>query len=222
VAAASDLAVLEIPLRDLYRKHYKRSLRFVLGSSGRLASQIRNGAPYDVFLSANTIFVAELSASGHLLPDSVRPYAYGRLALWSKSGQINAIEQLAEARYSHVAIANPLHAPYGVAAREALRRAGLWQALKNRLVLGENVRQALQFAESGNAEACIVAWSLVKERGGVLLPERFHEPIRQAGGVISSSTYKKQGRQFLEMLSWPAGITLLENAGFQPVRQDVE
>lgn len=215
VAAASDLAALEKPIRDLYRKTYKRDARFVLGSSGLLASQIRNGAPYDVFLSANTGFVKDLVDSGHLLKESVRSYANGRLALWSKNRRLNDLEKLAGAEIRHVAIANPAHAPYGVAARQALEKAGLWKVIQNKLVLGENVRQALQFAESGNADACLVAWSLVIRRGGVRLPERFHQPIRQAGGVVASSGHKSEASQLLDLLLSQAGKSLLESAGFE-------
>jgi molybdate transport system substrate-binding protein len=183
-----------------------------------LARQIENGAPYDVFLSANERFVNDLSASGRLLPDSVAVYGVGRLGLWSKSGVFKDLADLRSPRVKHVAIANPVHAPYGAAAKQALERAGLWTALQPRLVYGENVRQALALAQSGNADAVITAWSLVKDRGAVLLSERLHAPIRQAGGVAASSSHAAEGRKLLQFLTSPEGLRLLEAHGLYPPR----
>ena len=147
VAAASDLAPIEQQMKDLAPK---LPLKFVFGSSGQLASQIRGGAPYDVYLSANLDFVRALETEGRLVVGSVRQYARGRLALYSRDGKVTTLEQLAGVR--NIAIANPAHAPYGVAAKQVLP-AGLGK----KIVYAENVRQALQFAESGNAEAAIVS-----------------------------------------------------------------
>jgi len=208
VAAAADLAPLEQPLARAFGP-----LRFALGSSGMLARQIENGVPYDVFLSADEKLVAGLAASGRLIPDSVRVYAYGRLALWSKDGSIKRIEDLGNPRVRHVAIANPAHAPYGMAAREVLEKQGYWQALQGRIVYGENVRQAVQFAESGNADAVIAAWSLLKDRGGILLPASWHSPIRQAGGIVKGTSQPESARRFLDFLTSPAGRALLARYG---------
>ncbi|MBM3815214.1 MAG: molybdate ABC transporter substrate-binding protein [Acidimicrobiia bacterium] len=215
VAAASDLGPLEKQLSNSYETTYKRKTRFVLGSSGQLAAQIRQGAPYDVYLSANKEFVQDLEKSGHLLRGSVRLYATGRLAIWSKSLPLKEIVDLVQPSITHVAIANPNHAPYGLAAKQALESAGLWESLQPRLVLGENVRQVLQFAESGNVQAALVAWSLVIGKGGVLVPESLHPPIRQAAGIVSSTRKSAEANQFLEMLCGKQTQQWLARNGFQ-------
>jgi molybdate transport system substrate-binding protein len=188
----------------------------VTGSSGLLASQIRSGAPFDVYLSANSQYAEDLAASGHLLADAVRVYGHGRLALFSRSSDFKSVESLADAKLQYLAIANPFHAPYGMAAREFLQRRKLWDQVKPKLVYGENIRQTLQLAESGNADAALVAWSLVKEKGGLLLPDSDHAPIRQSGGVVSASKRKAEGRRLLDLLVSPAGRELLGRFGFGP------
>ena len=213
VAAAADLAGIEQPVREAFARLAGVRVRFILGASGLLARQIEQGAPYDAFLSANERFVAELAKAGRLEPNSVRTYAYGRLGLWSRNGAVKRLEQLRETRFLHLAIANPAHAPYGMAARELLERGGLWQPLQPKVVYGENVREALQFAESGNADAAITAWSLVCDRGGILLPDSGHAPIRQAAGVVAGSPNAPAARRFLEFLSSDEGRRILEARG---------
>src|SRR5215469_11939531 len=162
-AAAADLQPLEHKMTQSFGGG---GVTFTFGASGNLAQQIRNGAPYDVYLSANERFVKELAAERRLLPETVRVYAYGRIALWSKSGQIHTLADLRRPEVKHVAIANPAHAPYGAAARAALEQQGLWRELETKVVYGENIEQTFQYAETGNADAAIVAWSLVIRKGG--------------------------------------------------------
>jgi molybdate transport system substrate-binding protein len=213
VAAAADLASLEAPLSQAVRDRLGFVLQFSFGSSGLLARQIANGAPFDVYLSADERFVRQLADEGKIAPASVKVYAIGRLALWSKHGY-RTLDDLRRPEVRHVAIANPDHAPYGVAAREALRNAGLWPAVERKIVFGENVRQALQFAETGNADAALVAYSLVVKRG-VLVPASLHQPIRQAAGVVAASRQGALARRFLDFLLSPAGKAVLAQAGFE-------
>ncbi len=213
IAAAADLAPLEKTLTDSFRAAANVSARFVLGSSGMLARQIEQGAPYDAYLSANEEFVRRLVESGHLDPKSVRIYAYGRLGMWSKKGNIRSLEGLLDAGVRHISIANPAHAPYGMAAREALTREGLWEKIRPKLIYGENVRQAFQLAESGNADAVITSWTLLFDKGGIILPESWHSPIRQAGGVVISSGNRDAALRFLEFLTGEEGKKLLERQG---------
>jgi len=213
VAAAADLTVIEQPVNELFHKATGRHVRFVLGASGMLAQQIEQGAPFDVFLSANERFVSDLVKSGCLIPDSVRVYAYGRLGLWSRDGSVIRLEQLRDARVVHLAIANPANAPYGAAARELLQNAGLWTAVEPKAVYGEDVRQTLQFAESGNADAVLTAWSLIFNRGGILLPDNGHTPIRQAGGVVAGRPNEAAARRFLDLLSSEEGRKILTGHG---------
>jgi molybdate transport system substrate-binding protein len=207
VAAASDLTPLTASLKKAFGP-----VEFTMGSSGTLAKQIENGAPFDVFLSANDQYVKELATSGHLDPATVIVYATGRIAVWSKDGSVRSIEDLKKPQVKYIALPNPEHAPYGVAARKALETRGLWKDIQPKIVYGENVSQALQFAESGNADAVITSWTLLKGRG-ILLPAEWHDPIRQAGGVVKTSQQQAAARQFLKFLAGPEGRKILEGGG---------
>lgn len=213
VAAASDLASMEQSLAQAFRTATGKQFEMVFAASGMLARQIEQGAPFDVYLSANEEYVKQLVERGKLDPATVSVYAIGRLGLWSKEGAINDLKQLTAGRVKHIAIANPAHAPYGMAAREALQTSGLWDQLQPRLVYGENVRQALQFAESGNADVALTAWSLVFDRGGVLVADGIHGPIRQTGGALASSKRPELAREFLSFLKGPAGREVLASHG---------
>ena len=210
VAAASDLIALQGPLTS----SFGHDLHFTFAASGSLARQISSGAPYDVFLSADEARVKELTLSGDLVPDSVVNYAQGRLALWSKDGRFRSLSDLESPGILHIAIANPATAPYGAAAKQALEKTGLWGKLSARIVYGESVRQALEYAESGNADVALTAWSLVVHRGGILVPANLHNPIRQSGGVVKSSRNAQAARAFLRFLMSPDGRRLLEANGF--------
>lgn len=216
-AAAADLTPLETAISDGFKKNSGIPVRFTFGSSGLLLRQIENGAPYDVYLSANQLFVDEGMRVGALASPAV-VYALGRIAIWSRRGGVERIEDLAVPAIQRIAIANPEHAPYGAAAREALQRAGLWDKLKARIVFGENVRQTLQFAETGNADAAIVSWTLVYNRGGVLIPDSLHQPIRQAGAVVKITKRTEDARRFLHFLQSAEGRRILESYGLFPPR----
>lgn len=216
VAAAADLAPTSSALSDSFLRLSSIPVRFSLGSSGLLAQQIRNGAPFDIYLSANEGFVRDLAASGHIREETVRAYATGRVGLWSATGKIKDLKDLEDSSIRHIAIPNPRHAPYGVAAEEVLRRSGLLERLQPKIVYGENVRQALEFAQSGNADAVLTAWTLLQDKGGLLLPDRLHNPIRQTGGMVSSSKNEARARKFLDFLTSPAGQEIFRKHGFAP------
>jgi molybdate transport system substrate-binding protein len=214
VAAASDLAPMGSALEQGFQKAAHAPVKFSFASSGSIAQQVENGAPFDVFLSADEHYVKDLAASGRLESDTV-VYAFGRVALWSRDGSVRSFEDLKKPSVKHLSIPNPEHAPYGIAARKALETRGMWSEIQPKIVYGENVRQALQFAESGNADAVITSWTLLKGRG-VLLPEEWHDPIRQAGGVVKSSGQIALARQFLKFLTSDEGRKILENGGLFP------
>jgi molybdate transport system substrate-binding protein len=214
VAAASDLAPMGSALEQGFQKAAHAPVKFSFASSGSIAQQVENGAPFDVFLSADEHYVKDLAASGRLESDTV-VYAFGRVALWSRDGSVRSFEDLKKPSVKHLSIPNPEHAPYGIAARKALQTRGLWTEIQPKIVYGENVRQSLQFAESGNADAVITSWTLLKGRG-VLLPEEWHDPIRQAGGVVKSSGQIALARQFLKFLTSDEGRKILENGGLFP------
>ena len=217
IAAAADLAPLESQLIRGYTASGGGVVRFVFGSSGMLARQIENGAPYDLFLCANEQFVYDLEARKHLIPESVAAYATGRLGLWSAHGTPASLRVLTDSKIRLIAIANPEHAPYGAAAQALLERAGLWTSLQPKIVLAENVRQAYEYARTGNADVVITSWTLLKgESGAKLLPESGHTPIRQSGGVVAGTQREVQARAFLGFLLSPAGQSILLAGGLFP------
>ena len=209
IAAAADLH----PLQSLLTKASPVPVVFTFGASGTLAQQIRHGAPYDVYLSANERFVKELAESGYLVKGTIRAYATGRLGLWSKSGKIRTLQDLAAPGIRHVAIANPTHAPYGAAARAALEKQGLWAGLQPKIVYGENVEQTFQFAETGNADAAVTSWTLVFDKGGIQLPATLHPIISQSGGVVASTKQRDAAVRFLQFLAGPQGKAVLRKFG---------
>jgi len=216
VAAASDLATAENTLTQEFEAATGDRVQFVFHASGMLARQIQHGAPYDVYLSANEKYVRDLVASGDLLGESVVVYATGRLGLWSPKWQVKGLEDLLREDVRHIAIANPAHAPYGVAAKQVLVGRNLWEKLQPRIVLGENVRQTWQYGESGNADVVITSWTLVLGERGVLIPAAWHQPIRQAGGVLRQSGQLPAARSFLDFLMSERGQSALRKHGLFP------
>lgn len=216
VAGAADLAPLGNSLKAAFERATRIRVTFTLASSGMLARQIEHGAPYDVYLSANQKFVDDLVRSGHIRQDSVRIYAHGRLGLWSRSGSVRTLQDLTKPEVLHVAIANPTHAPYGMAALNLLKESGLFEAIRGKLVYGENVRQAFEYAASGNADATITSWTLLHNKEGILLPESWHQPIRQAGGIVAATAQPDAAKRFLDFLVSEEGRRLLEQGGLFP------
>jgi molybdate transport system substrate-binding protein len=219
VAAAADLAALEPELSGAFRRvHPEVTVRFVSAASGTLAQQIENGAPYDIFLSANAQFVDRLAKQGKLLPESVSAYAEGRLGVLWRDGKPHDIKELHENWIRFVALANPKLAPYGLAAQQALEHAGVWQLVRHKVVFGENVRQALQLFQSGNADTVITANSLLKGKRAQLIPEDWHQPIVQKAGIVAGTKNREAAATFLKFLTGPAGQAVLRSFGFSSPR----
>jgi molybdate transport system substrate-binding protein len=214
VAAASDLAPLERDLRDAYQKVSPCNLTFTFDASGALRFQIKNGAPYQVFLSASVDYINELNTSGFVVPDTIRVYAYGRLVLWSKKGY--SVGDLITSRVSNIAIANPGYAPYGVAARQTLISLGFWEDVQPKLIMAGSVRQAFQYAEAGDADACFTSATIAGGRaGGVPIDPKLHQPIQQTAGVIGKNdkTNPMEARKFLDFLTGAKGQAVLLRHG---------
>jgi molybdate transport system substrate-binding protein len=215
VAAASDLSNLEPDLLASFRKSEPGiDIRFVTAASGVLSQQIQNGAPYDVFLSANAQFVDQLASNGKLRPDSVTTYAVGRLGVLWKDGQSHPLTDLTKDRVRFVAVPNPKLAPYGVAAVEALEHAGIWTAVKPKAVYGENVRQTLQLFQSGNADAVLTADSLLGGDHPEVVPASWHKPIIQKAAVVAASKNGQSADRFLIFLKGPAASAVFARYGF--------
>ena len=207
VAAASDLQPMQ---SELARALPDCQIRISFASSGTLARQIAAGADFDLFLSANEAFVRQLVNQRHALAASVVPYALGRLALWSRGGTPKW-EDLPRA--TRISIANPALAPYGAAAKQALERKGLWAGVERKLVYGENIRQALLFAETGNVDLAITSWSLVHGRAGVRIPADWHDPITQTAVITARSRNREAAARFTTWLTSPAGQKVLSSHG---------
>lgn len=220
VAAASDLSFAFKEVGAAFEKRSGRKVTFTFGSTGMLAKQIAEGAQYDVFAAANVSFVEDVIKADACIAETKSPYARGRIVIWTKNGGVappEAIGDLTDPRFVKIAIANPEHAPYGKAAREAMIGAGVWEGIKSRIVNGENVSQSLQFAQTGNAESAFVALSLaVVTEGGsyVLVDDTLHKPIDQALVVCKRGADEKVGRDFATFVSSPDGRQIMKKYGF--------
>jgi molybdate transport system substrate-binding protein len=219
VYAASDLALALEELVPTFERATGVQVRTVLGSTGNLARQIEQGAPADVFFAANVAYVDQLRGKELIIPESQRLYARGRIVLAASAKSaipVRALRDLLKPEVRKVAIANPDHAPYGIAAREALQAAGLWDTLRPKLVLGENIRQALQYVESGAADAGIVALSLARTPGIVTahIDESLHRPINQAAAVIRESRQPHRAAEFIRFVVGPEGRAVMTRFGF--------
>jgi len=225
VAAAADMSAALPQLVAAYTKQTGRTVKVSFGASGNLTNQIRNGAPFDVFFSADEEYPQQLIAEGLAVKDTLYRYAVGRLVLWvpgdsgldlSKLG-LNA---LLDPSVKKISIANPATAPYGRAAAAALRHFGIYDQVSSRLVLGENVSQAAQFVESGNAQAGLIALShalapAMKDNGRYwTVPLDAYPTLNQAAVVLSKSKQQDAARKFLEFLRGPEAASLLASYGF--------
>ena len=224
VAAASDLTYAMNEIAANFEKATGCTVRLSMGSSGNFLTQIENGAPFDVFFSADLAYPKKLEAEGLAAPGSTYLYGIGKIVLWTRKDSHLDLNKgftaLRDPSVEKIAIANPQHAPYGRAAEEALRNMGIYDALKDRLVLGENISQAAQFVESGNAQVGIIALSLIdspelKDKGRYwMIPENLYAPIQQGAVVLRASKNPQGARQFLDYIEMPATAALLERYGF--------
>lgn len=221
VAAAADLAFAFKDMGDAFEKKTGRKVTFSFGSTGLLSKQISEGAPFDVFAAANVSFVDEVVKDGACFADTKANYAQGRIVLWSSKAPAPKLADLGAAGVAKIAIANPDHAPYGKAAKQAITKVGMWSAAQPKMVYGENVQQALQFAQSGNVDAAIVALSLAVVSGGAYseIDPALHEPLDQAlvackGAADSGGAMQPVARQFISFVGSDAGRAIMKRYGF--------
>jgi molybdate transport system substrate-binding protein len=225
VAAAADLSTALHEIAAANTKQTGQPIKLSFGSSGNLTNQIQNGAPFDVFFSADESYPAQLVEKDLAQKDSLYRYAVGRLVLWVPNElpldvQKLGVQALLDPSVKKIAIANPLHAPYGRAAEAALKHLGVYDQIASKLVLGENISQAAQFVESGNAQAGLIALShalspALKGKGHYwTVPLDAYPTLNQAAVVLSKSTNPEAARTFLEFVRGPDGTSLLKNYGF--------
>jgi molybdate transport system substrate-binding protein len=224
VAAAADLATC---INELSRRFEENvggtEVRTSIGSSGNLFAQIKNGAPFDVFLSADTYYPRELGKAGLADAASLKVYAHGHLKLWTNDPAVNVdrgFRLLTDPDVTRIAIANPDVAPYGRAAREALMRYGIWEEIRHKLVFGENVAQTAQFVETRNAQVGIVSGTLLSLSNGTVkgqawtVPADFHSVIEQGAIVTMKGKANPASYKYIDFVRSHAGQAILRKYGF--------
>jgi molybdate transport system substrate-binding protein len=226
LAAASDLQAALPAIAGRFEQETGLKVGLTFGSSGNFFTQIQNGAPFDVFLSADVEYPRLLEQSGQAVRGSLYAYATGRLVLWTRKDSGIDVRQglqvLLDARVRRVAVANPVHAPYGRAAVAALQHEQIYEQVRQKLVPGESVSQAAQFAQSGGADVGLLALSLalssaMKSSGAyVEIPAPYYPPIEQAAIVLARSRQPQRAQQFIDMLKQPAVMQMLSSNGFAP------
>jgi molybdate transport system substrate-binding protein len=222
MAAASDLQVVLPTLLDRFQARTGiPTSPPVFQASGQLAVQIAQGAPFDVFLAANEAFVRDLADGGLVRPESVHPYARGSLvlAVYHEFGdQVRTLDDLAGPGVRKIALANPATAPYGKAGQQALEHAGLWTRLQSKIVLAESVRQALLYAQKGDAEAALVGRAIAAVPGirVVEVDPGLYDPIVQALGIIATTPHPADAEAFVQFILGAEGQAILKDFGFKP------
>lgn len=224
VAVAADFGPAMKKLVAEYEKKSPVKIEIITGSSGNFFAQIQNGAPFDLFFSADSEYPAKLVSDGKADGETLKTYAIGRLAMWTSNPEMRAKGSINgfwvdEAWCKKIAIANPEHAPYGRAAMETLKSLGVYEKVKNKLVFGESVAQAAQFAESGNADVAIVSASLIVsspmlKNGVTVLLQGNSPPIVQSAVIVSASKRKAAAQAFLDFVIGDDGREIIRYQGF--------
>lgn len=222
VAAAADLkfAMDEI-VATFKNANPVDEVEVIYGSSGKFHTQIQQGAPYDLYFSADIGFPRELAEAG-LAASEVKPYALGRIVLWSASLDASkmTLASLTDPKIARIAIANPKHAPYGKRAEEALRASGLWENVEPKLVYGENIAHTAQFVQTGNAQVGIIALSLaispeLASKGGYwLIPDDLHEPLEQGFIITKRAESNTLAKRFADYMSSKPARVVMTKYGF--------
>ncbi len=224
VAAAADLKFAMDDLAHQYQQRKGVTIDVTYGSSGNFFAQIQNGAPFDIFFSADISYPQKLEAAGLTEPGTLYNYAVGQIVIWMPPESELDLQSLGwrvllDGSVKKIAIANPDHAPYGRAAVAALTKVGLYEQLKAKFVYGENISQTAQFVQSGNAQAGIIAESLASSpamKGGKAwkIPAETHPPIEQAAVVLKSTKNKAAATAFLDFVKGDFGREALQKYGF--------
>jgi molybdate transport system substrate-binding protein len=225
IAAASDLQFVFKEIGERFEKQTGNSLRVSFGSSGNFYAQIQNGAPFDLFFSADLDYPQKLEAQGLVEPGSIYQYARGKIVLWIPNevaiDPAQGLKVLLDPKIKKISIANPAHAPYGRAAVAAFKSAGIYEKIADKLIFGENISQAAHFVASGNADAGILALStalspMIGPRGKYfVIPLDAYPPLDQGALILKASAKKEQARCFLDFIQSPEIIDLMKQYGFE-------
>jgi molybdate transport system substrate-binding protein len=220
VAAAANLTDAFAEVAKQFTAETGVRVVYSFGATADLAKQIENGAPFDVFASADVTHVDQLNDKGLLTPGTRSLYARGRLVLWTPPGgrvQVSSVSEITRTEVGHIAVAKPDVAPYGQATVEALQALNLWAQVEPKVVYAQNVTQTKQFASSGNAEVAFIPLALVKPNEGrfIEVEERLHKPIDQALGVVKASGRQDAARRFTAFVLGDKGQAILERFGYR-------
>ncbi|WP_036302254.1 molybdate ABC transporter substrate-binding protein [Methylotenera sp. L2L1] len=222
IAAASDLKFAMDEIVGKFKEaNTKDEIDVTYGSSGKFQTQIQQGAPYDLYFSADIAFPRELAKNGFSASE-VMPYALGRIVLWSAAMDASkmSLDSLTSSKISHIAIANPKHAPYGKRAEEALRATNLWGKVEAKLVYGESIAHTAQFVQTGNAQVGIIALSLalnpeLASKGGYwLIPDTLHAPLEQGFIITRRAEGNDLARKFADYMRSSATRAIMTKYGF--------
>ncbi|WP_026332826.1 molybdate ABC transporter substrate-binding protein [Thioalkalivibrio sp. ALE20] len=221
IAAASDLRfALDEIIEEYEREHPDDAVRVTYGSSGRMTTQIMNGAPYDVFFSADIAYPQKLRAEGHAVTEP-EVYAIGRIVLWSNRMDASemTLEDLTRDDIRRVAIASPTHAPYGVRAMEALKSVGIWEDLQPKIVNGDNIARTARMIQAGGAEIGIIALSLAEfpdlaEHPHHLIDDALHEPLTQGFIITRRGEHNEAARRFADYMHGDTARDIMRRYGF--------
>ncbi len=220
IAGAANLVKVMEEIVPRFEKQSGTKVDFIPGSSGKLAAQLEEGAPFDLFMSANVKFVDDATSSGECLADSKKLYARGHLVMWSKEGAKHEPPAkpagLADTKYETIALAQPDQAPYGAAAKAALEKLGVWKKIEKRVIYGSSLEETIKLVESGNAEIGLLALSqVVKQKGTYVdVADDLHDPLDQALAVCKNGKQQAMAAKFVEFLGTPEIQDLLKGYGY--------
>ena len=222
IAAAADLKFALDEIVVLFKStHPAAQIETIYGSSGKFSTQIRQGAPYDLYFSADIAYPRMLKKEG-LAASEAQPYAMGRIVLWSRSRDAGkmTLADLTDSSIRKIAIANPKHAPYGKRAEEALKAAGVWEKVEPKLVYGENIAQTAQYVQSGNAQVGIIALSLAlspeltKQGSYALIPDKLHQPLEQGFIITKRAAANPLAQAFARFMTGKEARAIMTRYGF--------
>lgn len=221
VAVAANFTAPMKQIAEMFQADTGHTVQASFGATGKFYAQIKNGAPFDVFLAADDTTPTKVAREGLGVPSSQFTYAIGKLVLWSrKPGFVDDKGRVLHGRFDKLAIANPRLAPYGVAAQKTLESMGLWNGVKDRIVMGESITQAMQFAGTGNADMAFIALSQTSKDGKTIegsqwvVPKHLYNPIRQDAIVLASVQDKAATEAFMKYLKSDKAIAVIKSFGY--------
>ena len=220
IAAAADLTLAFKEIATQFEQETKIPTEITFGSTGTTAMQIENGAPYDVFAAADVSFIERLNQKGLIIADTQQLYGQGRIGIATLKGsklEIKGLDDLADnPMITKIAIAEPSHAPYGKAAKQALEHRNLWDRVQSKMVYGQNIQDTLTILKSGNVDAAIIALSIYKpdEVDFTLIDSSWHAPLNQAMAILKTTKQEENARKFMAYVNGEKGRVIMKKYGF--------